>query len=630
MEERGRDRPSLEHPVNAVRSGLFRAVGLSVAYGVVSYGALMLGRDVGVAAVVWPSNALAMGFILVLLRPNAVAAICGVAIANVVAHLMVGDAIVPSLVAGVANGLSIGLTATIFSSRRAMQDENSYVDVVSTLIAASLLGPIPGAVVGGLAMGALLSPNTPPAYYIGSWWLVEAVAYLLLLPPFLFWRSRSARRAQAEMRRTAPITLSPLRALELLAAISALALSAAIVPLTGMIWLIELSGAVLLWIALRFGMFYTATTAALFAGGVVVCGLFDLWPGSPALGPQANMLALQAMLSLTTLPALVVAAIATQREKARRALAASERRLSHALEGANDGLWDWDFAVDGGFFSQRAAKMFGYDNVESFEKLAGWDTLIHEDDRGQVRATFDAHMRGETEFYDHEFRCRCNDGSWIWVHDRGKIVERTDDGSPVRAVGTYTDISDRKRLEAALEELATMDALTGLFNRGVFNRELERFAARLDRQGGRLAVLLIDIDHFKAVNDTYGHGAGDAVLAQVGQRMQALVRAGDVAARLGGDEFALISIGKTTGEFEALAERLTIELSEPVVHNGQVLNASVSIGVAVATSGDHAGDDLVSRADRALYAAKRDGRGVWRRSDPVGPPRGKGSTREVA
>jgi diguanylate cyclase (GGDEF)-like protein/PAS domain S-box-containing protein len=592
-------------------STIVRTILLSLGYGLVAYGTLALGRAAGVSAVVWPANALAFGILVALNRPNGWTEIIGLAFANAVAHWLMADGLTHSALAGVANGLSIAVTGALLSLWRVSRDQPTHVGGLLNLILISLLGPIPGSALGGLVIGSVLSPETPSLYYVGSWWLVEAVAFLLILPPFLFWRSPKQRLAAAGPRQRPGITRA--RGLEITAAVAVLICAAAVVPLTGMLWLIELSGAALLWFALRFGMFYTAATTTLFALAVVTCGLIGLWPSGASNGHhQADMLALQAMLALTTLPALVVAAIASQREKARRALYVNARRLSYALEGANDGLWDWDIAAGKGFFSHRASRMFGYDSAEEFGDAATWDTLIHEDDRGAARAMFDAHIRGETEFYEAELRCRRKDGGWFWVHDRGKIVERDEQGVPLRAVGTYTDISERKRLESALEHLANHDALTGLANRAVFERELARFAARLDRQGGRLATLLIDVDHFKQVNDTYGHAAGDALLVAVAERLQKGVRTGDIAARLGGDEFAVISIGQSAAEFDALAERLSVELAAPVPYGDGEITASVSIGVAVATSEAQAGDDLVVRADRALYAAKRDGRGVWR------------------
>ncbi|MFC7053691.1 diguanylate cyclase domain-containing protein [Hansschlegelia quercus] len=592
-------------------STIVRTVLLSIVYCAVAYGTLALGRATGVSAVVWPANALAFGVLVALNRANGWTEIVGLAVANAVAHWLMADGLSHSVLAGVANGLSIGVTGALLSLWRVSRDQPTHVGSVLNLILISLLGPIPGSALGGLAIGAVLSPETPSFYYIGSWWLVEAVGFLLILPPFLFWRSPRHRKAAASPHHRPGITRA--RAVEMAVAIVALVGAAAVVPFTGMLWLIELSGAVLLWFALRFGMFYTAATTTLFALGVVACGLMGLWPAGASNGHhQADMLALQAMLALTTLPALLVAAIASQREKARRELYVNARRLSYALEGANDGLWDWDIAAGKGFFSHRASRMLGYDDAEEFGEAATWDNLIHEDDYGAARAMFDAHIKGQTEFYEAELRFRRKDGEWIWVHDRGKIVERDENGAPLRAVGTYTDISERKRLEGALEHLANHDALTGLANRAVFERELDRFAARLDRQGGRLATLLIDVDHFKQVNDTYGHAAGDALLVAVADRLRKGVRLGDVAARLGGDEFAVISIGQSAAEFDALAERLSVELAAPVPYGDGQITASVSIGVAVAASSAQAGDDLVVRADRALYAAKRDGRGVWR------------------
>ncbi|MET0313598.1 MAG: sensor domain-containing diguanylate cyclase, partial [Hansschlegelia sp.] len=263
------------------------------------------------------------------------------------------------------------------------------------------------------------------------------------------------------------------------------------------------------------------------------------------------------------------------------------------------------------FFSVRACRMFGYEPRE-FEQRSHWDDLMHPDDLAQARSAFDVHARGGSEFYEAEVRCRHANGEWIWILDRGKVVERDQDGRPLRAVGTYADISERKRLEGALEHLATHDALTGLANRAAFERELGRALGRLDRQGGRVAVLLIDVDRFKTVNDTFGHATGDALLATIATRLRATVRADDLPARLGGDEFAVIASGQTAGEFDTLAARLCAALSRPVDGAGYLLEPSVSIGVAVSGLGGVAGHEVVVRADRALYAAKRAGRATWR------------------
>ncbi|MFL1874664.1 diguanylate cyclase [Hansschlegelia beijingensis] len=594
------------------RARMVQGVLLALGYFLVAYVTLVYGRAHGVAAVVWPANAMALGALIFLKRAGCMPEFAALAASNALAHWVIGDGVGPSIAIGLANGMTIGATGWLLVRTGVTQEQPTRTRSVLALFFISVVGPFPGAVLGSIPLSFAFGQTVGIAPLAFSWWLIEAVNFLILLPPCLFWRSAEQRRVAAEFRRRFSNEPSArLRTLELAAASLTLAMAGALVPLTGELWLIELSGTALLWFALRFGMFYTAVTALIFSVCAVTSALLGYWPGAHDANAPQVLLPLQAMLGLTMLPALVVAAIVSQRERARRALHADARRLSYALEGANDGLWDWDLPSGQGFFSQRAARMFGY-GPEEFRTASRWDLLIHEDDRGPAKAAFEAHARGETPFYEAEVRCRHKDGSWIWIHDRGKIVERAADGTAIRAVGTYTDISERKRLESALEHLANHDALTQLANRAVFERELDRAAARMERHGGRVAVLLIDVDHFKSVNDTFGHAAGDALLVTVARRLRSTVRTSDLAARLGGDEFAVVACGQSAGEFDILAERLCGALSEPLEGPGYVIKPSVSIGVAVVNSASAVGEEIVARADRALYAAKKDGRATWR------------------
>jgi diguanylate cyclase (GGDEF)-like protein len=159
----------------------------------------------------------------------------------------------------------------------------------------------------------------------------------------------------------------------------------------------------------------------------------------------------------------------------------------------------------------------------------------------------------------------------------------------------------------ALEVLARTDALTGVLNRGAIVRELEKEAERAAREGTRLGLGMLDIDHFKLVNDTYGHAAGDAVLCTVAQRVLGVMRAYDTFGRFGGEEFLVLVPGSGEEELRDVLERLRAAIgSTPIVVDGQEFAVTASLGGA--TGGDESADGLIARADDALYAAKKGGR----------------------
>lgn len=584
-------------------------------YAAVTYGTLALFQQTGIAAVVWPASALAVGMLVALGRRRVWPEMACVAVANGLIHYALGYGAVDydvevCVFLGIANGVAVGLGVDMLAHGNVTRDQPARVRAVLTLVLCAVCSPIPGAIIGGAALSVVRSDD--PTSYAFSWWLVEAVSFLLLTPPFLFWRSRDERLATARsVTQEEAETIRRRRLIEITIAGLALAVAGFMVPITGQLVLIELSATVLLWFALRFGVFTTALTSAIYATCVIAAALVGFWPADGA-DRGAILLPLQATLALTTLPALLVAALVSQRERARRVLAADATRLAYALEGANEGLWDWQLLTGQGFLSERGHRMLGYEPGEFREEVLGWRSIMHPDDLPGAMQAFDDHAQGKTELYETEFRCRHKEGHWVWILDRGKVVERDAAGVAVRAVGTQTDISERKELERALEHLATHDPLTELANRGVFERGLVRAAARLDRQGGRMAVLLIDLDHFKAVNDTHGHAVGDALLVTVARRLRETARIDDLVARLGGDEFAVIAAGASAAEFDVLAGRILEAVMAPADCKGIALTPSVSIGVAVATSGAQVGDELVLRADRALYAAKTAGRGAWR------------------
>ncbi len=290
-------------------------------------------------------------------------------------------------------------------------------------------------------------------------------------------------------------------------------------------------------------------------------------------------------------------------------LRGSQERLQLALSGANLGLWDWHFPSGRVIYNHRLAEMLGYRLEEIEPRASSWEKMVHPEDWPGVWARFEAHLRGEIPSFESEHRLRHKDGHWVWVLDRGMIMERAADGTPIRAAGTHLDINRRKSAEAELERLASTDPLTGLPNRRQFFARLNYELTRLDRLEGPVALLMIDLDHFKRINDNHGHAAGDSALRHFADQLRAAVRKTDSIGRLGGEEFALLLPGSDRNGALLLVQRLAEQLRQtPPQHGDAPLAVTFSTGLTLLKHSDRSPDHPLARADQALYRAKALGR----------------------
>lgn len=300
----------------------------------------------------------------------------------------------------------------------------------------------------------------------------------------------------------------------------------------------------------------------------------------------------------------------SERKQGENELRAIRERLELALSGGDLGLWDWDIASGKVLYSERWYSMLGYYRDEFNHKLDGWVSLIHPDDVARVNAALDNHLKGHAQAYECEHRVRHKDGHWIWLLDRGRVVGFDREGNPVRAVGTYLDITKRKLAEQELEKLAQVDSLTGLANRRHFMIQLEQELSRSVRYGGPMSLLMVDIDHFKDVNDTYGHQIGDRVLQRLGELFVETFRDIDRAGRVGGEEFAVV-LPQTDGQHAVEAaerlRRLVADTKVPLEH-GIPLQFTISVGVTTLEGAEANIDTLLGQADQAMYLAKHSGR----------------------
>jgi diguanylate cyclase (GGDEF)-like protein/PAS domain S-box-containing protein len=294
-------------------------------------------------------------------------------------------------------------------------------------------------------------------------------------------------------------------------------------------------------------------------------------------------------------------------EEREAALAVSEARYALAARGSNDGLWDWDFRSGRLYLSSRWFEQLG----EPAQGVSGspdlWFDRVHTDDLPDLRLAIEAHRAGTAEHLEVEYRARHAEGDWRWIQARGAAV-RDEDGEATRMAGSQTDISERKAHESRLLHDALHDTLTGLPNRDLFQDRLDRAVRRLRRRPeARFAVLFVDLDHFKDVNDSIGHSAGDALLQQLCTRLVDAVRPSDTVARLGGDEFTVLVEDLDQPGAMQLAERIREAVALPFTLQSIEVFVTASVGVAMGDASASA-EELLRNADRAMYHAKKRGR----------------------
>lgn len=280
-------------------------------------------------------------------------------------------------------------------------------------------------------------------------------------------------------------------------------------------------------------------------------------------------------------------------EEAQGTLHVSEARYVRAVTGANDGLWDWNLATDEVYYSPRFAVMLGYDEVARSDTPKLFFNAIHPDDASRVRQQLDDHLAGTTLQFESEFRMLTPSG-YRWMLSRG-LAFRNDAGDLLSMTGSLTDISQR----------GIFDPLTGLPNRLLLSNRLTHLIASANRETLASAVLFLDLNRFKMINDSLGHHIGDLLLIEVARRLQSCVRQDDTVARLGGDEFVLLLRNINTEVTTNLLERISSELAAPYDLDGHRIEIGASIGVVSPLPELASVDDLLRYADIAMYEAKK-------------------------
>jgi len=326
-------------------------------------------------------------------------------------------------------------------------------------------------------------------------------------------------------------------------------------------------------------------------------------------------------------------------------LCREEARICHLLDSTAIAFWEWNIKTGETIFNERWADIIGF-KLEDISPVSidTWLDHAHPEDLKESDQLLKAYWRGESDFYVYESRMKHKQGHWVWVLDTAKVTEWDEQGEPLKMIGTHVDISaqklDQKALikakaeaEKAVEELteqavqlqsevaqrrdmqgkldhmAKYDALTNLPNRTLLFHQAEKVLASARRYGHNVAIMFIDFDGFKAVNDNNDHKVGDSVLVEMSLRLLDVIREVDTVSRIGGDEFVvLLSNWNERSDIETIANRLLMAIKQPIESINVRESLSASIGIAVYPDDAHYFKELLTLADRAMYSSKQAGK----------------------
>jgi diguanylate cyclase (GGDEF)-like protein/PAS domain S-box-containing protein len=296
-------------------------------------------------------------------------------------------------------------------------------------------------------------------------------------------------------------------------------------------------------------------------------------------------------------------------EERTRALKDSENRLRNVISGAELGYWDWYYQTGVHEVNDRWLEMLGLTRSDIKNSVDDWAERIHPDDKERMTKIVQNAIKTQTP-YVADFRMKHKNGEWTWIQGAGALIESDPvSGMPIRLCGTHQDITVRKALEQELEFRARRDSLTGLYNRSEMEKYFMKELERSSRYNRDLSMFLIDIDHFKKINDQHGHQTGDEILKQFATFLQGAVRTSDFVARYGGEEFIVILPETTQQKAHELAERIRIKTTKLYLEMEQIHHKiTISLGIASFPMHGENYDELVSIADKAMYEAKQNGR----------------------
>lgn len=582
-------------PVEAAE--IWKALAWALALGVAVYIALTISRTQTFVCAIWPANGIFLAGMLLaqsVKGRNWTAALC--IISNVIFNLLAGEPLTASVGYTVANASEVILAYVLLRRANISFDTIAFdrLDVVARFVLiCGFIAPAGASAIGAAVISATFDTAFLPAYQ--TWFLADSLGHLIVTPALVMLFNRPLGSAEAADVNSIVVHFA------VLLAVCALVFLQTSAPLLFLVMPVSVL------IAFRFGPRYAAFATVLVSVIAVGATIANLGPVALiAAGPSFKAAVVQIFCFANLLTTLTVAAeVATRQSLSRqlglasREAAENSRQLQAALESMSQGVCLFDADERIVMRNDRFLNLYGLpaDRVcvgMSFRELIGLCAefgIAPEQSSGALSMA----CVGDADQ-------KLSNGSHFRLSQR-----RLADGG---MICSYTDITLEKQAEAALKHRTLHDVLTGLPNRRLLMDRLDSALTEIgDRQA---AVMLLDVDHFKSINDTFGHGAGDHVLVTVGQRLRSCVRDDDTVARLGGDEFAVL-LATIDAERSAhmVAHRILDAMREPVAYDGKSLTIGLSVGFAIIPRDATTGGSALKAADSALYAAKRNGRNTF-------------------
>lgn len=287
----------------------------------------------------------------------------------------------------------------------------------------------------------------------------------------------------------------------------------------------------------------------------------------------------------------------------------SEERYRLAVEGVNDGIWDWDGRDGKLFMSKQSRAIMGLDDSQEYMTIEKWFSVIAKEDQDRFIRSLNKYVtEPQRKHFQIEYRVSAQDNGVRWIRTRGMAIW-DESGIPVRVAGSITDITEQRLTDEKIHQLAYYDAMTGLPNRTLLIDRFTVAAAAAQRKQRRVAVFFLDLDNFKTINDTIGHSFGDQLLQKVGEQLRCTLRRSDTLARLGGDEFIMLQANiKNMEEVSHLASRMLEIFKNPWILDDREFYVTASIGISVYPDDGSDLQELMKNADAAMYRAKESGK----------------------